>query len=120
MAAFKTLGQQFPQSPWARRARFAAGAALAKKGDFHAAELIYRAEAESLLSAARKAELAGILLEYADAFFQPPQETTAPDYRQALDFYRQALTAGPCRRNAWKSNCESPAARSSCGRRPKR
>jgi len=95
VAIFGELQKQFPKSPWARRARFASGVALAKKGDFRGAELIYRAEAEALLSAERKQEFADIYLEYADTYFTPPDEDTKPDYAQALQFYEKALDAGP-------------------------
>jgi len=95
VAVFGELQKQLPKSPWARRARFASGGALAKKGDFRGAELIYRAEAESLLSAERKQEFADIYLEYADAYFDPPEEDVKPDYAQALQFYEKALDAGP-------------------------
>ena len=95
IAIFGELQKQFPKSPWARRARFASGVALAKKGDFRGAELIYRAEAEALLSTERKQEFADIYLEYADTYFTPPDEDTKPDYSQALQFYEKALDAGP-------------------------
>ena len=89
------VSRQFPQSPWARRARFAAAGALARKGDFKAAESIYRAEADTLVSADRRQEFASIYLEYADAFFKPPKEEQKPDYAQALEFYSKALEIGP-------------------------
>ncbi len=95
VAVFSEIQNRFPESPWARPARFAVGAALAKKGDFREAALIYRAEAESLLSAERRQEFAGIYLEYADASFNPADEKVKPDYAQALLFYEKALDAGP-------------------------
>ncbi len=63
-------------SPRARglaASRFAKAVALARKGDFRAAELIYRAEAEYLLSADRKQQIADIYLEFADTLFQAAQ-----------------------------------------------
>ncbi len=95
VATFAELEKRFPNSPWKRRARFAAGIALVKKGDFRRAELLYRAEAEALQSAERKQEFAGIYLEYADAFFSPSEEKTKPNYAEALLFYEKALDAGP-------------------------
>ena len=50
-AVYDEMAKQFPESRWARRARFGKAIALARKGDFRGAELIYRAEAEWLLSA---------------------------------------------------------------------
>jgi len=95
IAVFTEFQKRFPNSPWARRARFASGASLVKKGDFRKAELIYRAEAESLLSAERKQVFADIYLEYADAYFDPEDKDVKPDHAQALQFYEKALDAGP-------------------------
>ncbi|MDZ7618156.1 MAG: tetratricopeptide repeat protein, partial [Patescibacteria group bacterium] len=88
------IGQQSPESPWARKGRFAAAAALVAKGDFARAQPIYRAEAESLLSLQRKQEVAGIYLEFADALFTPPRESDEPDYAQAQELYQKALDLG--------------------------
>jgi uncharacterized protein YfaS (alpha-2-macroglobulin family)/TolA-binding protein len=95
VAALDLVDQEHPKSRWARRARFAKGMALARKGDFRRAELIFRAEAESLLSAERRHELASIYLEFADAHFKPKREGQKPDYEKALEFYSQALEVGP-------------------------
>ncbi|MBN1588114.1 MAG: tetratricopeptide repeat protein, partial [Pirellulales bacterium] len=95
VAAFDEFQKRFPKSPWARRARFGKAVALARKGDFRGAELIYRAEAEHLLSLDRKQELADIYLEFADSYFKPPKEEQKPDYQKALDFYTKALAVGP-------------------------
>ena len=81
-------------SSWARRIRFAKGAALARKGDFRAAEAIYEAEAIFLLSTQRKAELADVFLEFAQAAFKPAKKNVEPDYAKALKFYEQALVVG--------------------------
>jgi len=94
-AAFDELAKQFPESRWARRARFAKGQALARKGDFRGAELIYRAEAERLLSEDRKQELADIYLEFADDYFKPADKEQKPDFAKAMEFYRKALEVGP-------------------------
>jgi len=94
-AALGEFEKQFPQSPWLRRARFAKAMALARKGDARAAEVIFRAEAEYLLSADRKQQLAGIYLEFADAHFRPAKRDQKPDYAKALQFYQKALEMGP-------------------------
>jgi uncharacterized protein YfaS (alpha-2-macroglobulin family) len=93
IAVFDQLGKE-PKSPWARRARFAKAVALARKGDFRSAELIYRAEAEYLLSTDRKQQIADIYLEFADTYFKPPKEDQKPDYAKALEFYKKALETG--------------------------
>ena len=94
IAVFDQLGKELPNSPWARRARFAKAVSLARKGDFRSAELIYRAEAEYLLSTDRKQQIADIYLEFADTYFKPPKEEQKPDYAKALEFYKKALETG--------------------------
>ena len=89
-----SFGKELPKSPWARRARFAKAVSLARKGDFRSAELIYRAEAEYLLSTDRKQQIADIYLEFADTYFKPPKEEQKPDYAKALEFYKKALETG--------------------------
>ena len=95
IAAYDTVSKDFPDSPWARRARFAKGLSHARKGDFRNAELTYRAEAQYLFSPDRKQEIADIYLEYANVYFKPPKEEEEPDYEKALDFYQRALKVGP-------------------------
>ena len=96
VAAFDRVPAEFPRSDWLRRARFGKAMALARKGDFRAAELIVRAEAEYLLSEDRKQQIAAIYLEFADACFDPPKrDDRQPDYQKALDFYQRALEVGP-------------------------
>ena len=102
MAVFDQLAKEVPAGqagkpdlhPWARRARFAKAVSLARKGDFRSAELIYRAEAEYLLSTDRKQQIADIYLEFADTYFKPPKEDQKPDYAKALEFYKKALETG--------------------------
>jgi len=95
VAEFDRFAQTFPKSEWARRARFGKALALARKGDFRSAELIYRAEAEYLLSDERRQEIADIYLEFADRYFDPPEEEQKPNYQKALEFYGKALDVGP-------------------------
>lgn len=92
---FTAVEQEFPETVWGRRAGFAKGVSLARKGDFRAAEQVYRARAEQLLSIDRKQGFADIYLEFADTYFKPPKEDTPPDFQKALDFYNQALDVGP-------------------------
>ncbi|MGA2256767.1 MAG: tetratricopeptide repeat protein, partial [Thermoguttaceae bacterium] len=97
IAVFDQLGKELPgvsKNPWARRARFAKAVSLARKGDFRSAELIYRAEAEYLLSTDRKQQIADIYLEFADTYFKPPKEDQKPDFAKALEFYKKALETG--------------------------
>ena len=95
-AAFDDLQESFPESPWARHGRFGKAVALARKGDFRGAELIYRAEAEYLFSGARREELARVCFDLADAFFSPPEAPEKqPDYEAAQAFYEKALEVAP-------------------------
>lgn len=94
-AVFDAMQKDFPESPWLRRARFAKAGALARKGDFRAAELIARAEADYFLSADRRQQIAAIYLEIADALFKPAKEDQKPDFAAALEIYQKALEAGP-------------------------
>ena len=92
---FTDIETTFKTSPWARRARLSRAVSLARKGDFKAAEEIYKSEAKTLLSLERKQEIAGIYLEFADAFFAPKDPiATKPNYAKALEFYKQALAIG--------------------------
>ena len=96
VAQFDRFAKEFPNSPWARRARFGKAVALARKGNFQGAETIYRAEVEQLLSPARKQQIADLYLEFADAYFKPKDELQhKPDYQKALEFYLQALEEQP-------------------------
>ncbi|HZZ71655.1 MAG TPA: tetratricopeptide repeat protein [Pirellulales bacterium] len=94
-AAFDAVEKNFPNSVWARRARFGKALSMMRKGDFEAAELIYRKEVEYLLSQDRKQEIADIYLEFAASYFQPADPLVQPNYQKALEFYQQALLVGP-------------------------
>ena len=91
VAVLAGMEKEFPKSRWLRKARLARGLALARKGDFRAAELIFRGEAEFFLSPERRHEMAGVYLEFADLYFHPLHEEQPPNYTKALEFYRQAL-----------------------------
>ena len=110
IAVYASLEKDFPKSDWVRRARFGRAISLTRKGDFKAAEVIYRDEADYLLSADRKQEIAGIYLEFADSYFKPKDEHQAPDYQKALEFYQKALEVGPKPDKRAESNCWSRAA----------
>ncbi len=95
IATFEALEREFPKSSWAIRAQFARAVSMARKGDFQAAEQVYRSQAERLLGSDRKQEFADIYLEFADLYFKPAKEETPPDYQKALDFYLKALEVAP-------------------------
>ncbi len=96
VAVFQEFQKQFPESAWLHRAQFGEALAYARQGDFQKAETIYRQQAESLLSEDRKQEIAGIYLEFADRYFEPPKKPDArPDFEKALLFYQKSLEVGP-------------------------
>ncbi|MEX2141126.1 MAG: MG2 domain-containing protein [Pirellulales bacterium] len=93
---YTALAKEHPKSEWGQRAKFGMAVSYARKGDFRAAELIYKEQAERLLSADRKQEIADLYLEFADAYFKPKDELQQkPDYAKALEFYKKALEVGP-------------------------
>ena len=92
---FDTIKKEFPKSVWTRRAQFAMAISYARKGDYRAAELIYRREADYLLSTDRKQQIADLYLEFADTYFKPVKIEAKPDYKKALNFYNRALAVGP-------------------------
>ena len=100
-AVFDAMQKDFPKSDWLRRARFAKATALARKGDFRAAEVIVRAEAEYLLSTDRKQQIADIYLEFADALFKPAKDDVKPDYAKAFEFYQEGAR---CRAEAGEAD----------------
>ena len=95
IAAYEKAEEDFAESRWLRRYQFGRALAMARKGDFQAAEVIYRQQAADLLSIDRKQEIADIYLQFADAYFKPADENQPPDYAKALEFYNKALEVGP-------------------------
>ena len=91
LEVFDRFDERFPDSQWSRRARFAQAAALLRLGKHQAAELVYRAEATDLLTAARKQDIADIYLEFADTYFDPDDDDQSPNYEKARKFYEKAL-----------------------------
>ena len=96
IAAYRQVQERFPASAWLQRARFGQALAQRGRGEFQQAEAIYRQQAESLLSADRKQQIAEIYLDFADRYFDPPKTPDAkPDYEKAAAFYRRAMDVGP-------------------------
>lgn len=92
---FDKLVDEHAESDWVRQAKFAKAAALARKGGFRAAEVIYKEQAEYLLSTNRKQEIATIYLDFAEAYFRPEEAAQQPNYEQARKFFEKALEIGP-------------------------
>jgi len=96
--AVATLGgleEQYPQSLWAQKARFARAEAYLALRQYEMAERIYDAGARRLMDPARKEALAGVLIALADKLSTPKDETSPdgpdPDYSQARQLYAAAL-----------------------------
>ncbi|MDV6029297.1 MAG: tetratricopeptide repeat protein [Phycisphaera sp. RhM] len=100
VAAYLELENRFPKSEWVSRSRFGRAAVAVMNRQYNVAGEIYQREAERLLSRGRKDELAKIYLEFADRFFEgvpanDPSRAKQPDYKQALEYYREANKLGP-------------------------
>jgi uncharacterized protein YfaS (alpha-2-macroglobulin family)/tetratricopeptide (TPR) repeat protein len=94
--AAEVVLKQYAASPWSRKAMFLKGSALARARKFEQAEKVYEAEANRLLSGARKKEIAGIIVKYADQLATEPdrKDIAAPpaNYAKAYSLYNKALT----------------------------
>lgn len=92
---FEAQLKRFPDSHWARKAKFAIGLAHARRGDYRSAEIAYREQATYLLSLDRKEEVADIYLSLASVAFTCGEETKdQQEYSNALQFYQKALEVG--------------------------
>jgi len=84
-----------PASPWKPKARFLKAKAMIELRDFKGAEAIYEAEANRLLSEARKQEVAGVIIKFADALATKPDPDDVgappPNYTKAYNLYAKAL-----------------------------
>ena len=69
--------------------------ALAKKGDFRAAELIYRGRGGVSAVDGPEAGDRRFVPGVRRRVFKPPKEDQKPDYAKALEFYQKALEVGP-------------------------
>jgi len=87
--------KQFPKSAWLRKARFLQAQALISQKKFKEAEQIYEEEAFRLLSEARKHEIAGVYVKFADALAKKPDPNDVgvppPNYNKAYSLYKRAL-----------------------------
>ncbi len=91
----ETLTQIHPESKWFHKARFLQAEARAKQRDYQTAQAIYGEEAERLLSAERKENIARILIDLADEWAEEPDDArpdaSAPEYERAYRLYNHAL-----------------------------
>ncbi len=98
--AYQKVEDDFPDSVWANRAQFGRAGVLVDQRLYNEAGLIYREQAEKLLSHERKDELASIYLEFADRYYEgipadDPSQAKRPDFKQALTYYQEAAKLKP-------------------------
>ncbi|GAB4145397.1 MAG: hypothetical protein Tsb009_17540 [Planctomycetaceae bacterium] len=94
---FLHLEKTYPKSRWLSRSRFARADVLVRQRNYREAGKIYQSAAEQLLSNGRQEQLADIYLEFADRYFEGilvkgPTSERKPDYKQAMAYYKQALS----------------------------
>ncbi|UCG15334.1 MAG: tetratricopeptide repeat protein [Phycisphaerales bacterium] len=87
--------EQFPDGPWAPKARFRKADAHVALKQFEAAERIYGDCVRALVGEGRRAEIAKVYLEFAEEYYSPPEALTKPDYQRARGFYERALELEP-------------------------
>ncbi len=83
------------KSLWYRKALFLKARALVRQRKFAPAEAIYAAEANRLLSGARKQEIARVIIRFADALATKPKAddvgAAPPNYAKAYKLYAKVL-----------------------------
>jgi alpha-2-macroglobulin len=96
--AFERLLKDFPESPWARKARFCRADSLVELGNAEASAATYREETDALLGVERRDEIGTLFLTYAHAAFEPDEEgsrNVSPDYPTARTLFATVLELEP-------------------------
>ncbi|SVB38836.1 uncharacterized protein METZ01_LOCUS191690, partial [marine metagenome] len=90
-----TLEEEHADSTWTHKGQFLEAAALVEKREFKQAEQIYEAAANRLLAEARKKDVAGVIIRFADALATKPKpddlKSPPPNFNKAHKLYQQAL-----------------------------
>ena len=85
----------YKDSPWYRKAIFLKAQCHIQLKQFEKAEETYSTEAQRLLSAARKEEIAGVYFRFAEAVSRKPGkdelDAPPPNYQKAHQLYKKAL-----------------------------
>ncbi len=93
--AAQVVLDQHKDSAWMRKALFLKAQSLIAQRKYPEAEGIYEAEALRLVSEARKKEIAGVIVQFADALCKKPAPTDVgavpPNYGKAHELYARAL-----------------------------
>ncbi len=83
------------QSPWLHKLRFARAVSFRALGQWPEAEALLEAEVDRLRSSGRQTDLAGVVIEFADASSTPradaPPGAPQTDYPKAMTLYAQVL-----------------------------
>jgi len=95
VVAAQALLDEHKDSPWMRKAMFLKAQALLGTRNYKEAEAIYEAEAMRLLGEGRKKEIAGVIVQFADALCVKPLPTDVgapqPNYSKAHELYVRVL-----------------------------
>ena len=96
IASCTALAETYPKSGWNHKARFLKANAHVQNRDYKSAEAIYETEANRLLSAARKQDVASVIIHFADELAtQPDQDdlkAASPNFSKAYKLYNRALS----------------------------
>ena len=96
--AFDRLLADFPESPWARKARFCRADSLVELGTGEEAAATYRVETDALLGVERRDEIGKLFLTYAHAAFEPDEDAgrnVTPDVPTARTLFATVLELDP-------------------------
>ena len=93
IASCTALAKTHPKSGWNHKARFLKANAHVQKRDYKSAEAIYETEANRLLSAARKQDIASVIIHFADELATQPDKddlkAAPPNYAKAYKLYNR-------------------------------
>jgi outer membrane protein assembly factor BamD (BamD/ComL family) len=94
-AACDKILSDYPESDWYRKAVFLQASAFVEEKNWPEAEKIYEAEARRLLSGARKDEIAGVIVAFADDLCVEPGadelDRPQPNYYKAYSLYARVM-----------------------------
>ncbi len=96
--AFDRLLKDFPESPWARKARFCRADSLVEQGTGEEAAATYREETDALLGVERRDEIGKLFMTYAHAAFEPNEDAgrnVMPDIPTARTLFATVLELEP-------------------------
>ena len=99
IASCTALAETYPKSGWNHKARFLKANAHVQKRDYKSAEAIYETEANRPLSAARKQDVASVIIHFADELATQPDQD---DLKAALPISPRPTNCTTAR-SRWRS-----------------